>query len=117
MQHYDEETVKQLKKKLQQEKETLERQLASLSAQDPVNIPSRVDDNAASDTDAAEVEGHDRISAEVGEIEDQLADVITALSRIDDGTYGICLNCAKVIEPARLHALPTATLCIDCEKK
>lgn len=37
-----------------------------------------------------------------------------ALQRIADGTYGICANCGATIAPARLQALPTATLCINC---
>ena len=38
-----------------------------------------------------------------------------ALVRIEKGTYGICDNCGKPIDPARLEALPQATLCMDCK--
>lgn len=37
-----------------------------------------------------------------------------ALQRIEDGSYGTCANCGAPIAPARLKALPTATLCINC---
>jgi len=37
-----------------------------------------------------------------------------ALQRIADGSYGTCANCGATIAPARLQALPTATLCINC---
>ncbi len=37
-----------------------------------------------------------------------------ALQRIADGSYGLCANCGAKIAPARLEALPTATLCINC---
>jgi DnaK suppressor protein len=37
-----------------------------------------------------------------------------ALRRIDEGTYGICQQCGEPIGEARLHALPHATLCIEC---
>ncbi|MBS3960337.1 MAG: TraR/DksA family transcriptional regulator [Sandarakinorhabdus sp.] len=37
-----------------------------------------------------------------------------ALQRIADGRYGICANCGAAVAPARLRALPTATLCISC---
>lgn len=37
-----------------------------------------------------------------------------ALRRMDQGTYGSCANCGADISPARLQALPTATLCINC---
>lgn len=37
-----------------------------------------------------------------------------ALRRMDQGTYGSCANCGADINPARLKALPTATLCMNC---
>lgn len=44
----------------------------------------------------------------------QIEAIRTALSRIDEGTYGTCDGCEKPIAPARLKALPHATLCIAC---
>lgn len=46
-----------------------------------------------------------------------LAEIDAALERIDDGTYGICVNCGAQIAPERLEAMPWATLCIDCKRK
>jgi DnaK suppressor protein len=40
-----------------------------------------------------------------------------ALRRIDEGTYGICEDCNQFIHPERLHALPEATRCLDCQMK
>ncbi|HKK30667.1 MAG TPA: TraR/DksA C4-type zinc finger protein [Alphaproteobacteria bacterium] len=37
-----------------------------------------------------------------------------ALARLEEGTYGICISCGKNIAPARLEAMPTAALCIEC---
>ncbi len=37
-----------------------------------------------------------------------------ALSRIDEGTYGLCEACSAPINEARLKARPMTTLCIDC---
>jgi DnaK suppressor protein len=37
------------------------------------------------------------------------------LSKMDNGTYGICENCGRLIPKARLEALPYARLCIDCK--
>ncbi|MDQ2982763.1 MAG: TraR/DksA C4-type zinc finger protein [Actinomycetota bacterium] len=39
-----------------------------------------------------------------------------ALERIEAGTFGICSNCGKPIEPERLELLPYATLCIECKR-
>ena len=44
------------------------------------------------------------------------AQQITAtLQRIADGTYGRCEECDEQIPPARLNAIPTATLCVRCQ--
>ena len=45
----------------------------------------------------------------------ELAAVEHALDKIEKGTYGKCDNCGKAIDPARLEALPQATLCMDCK--
>jgi DnaK suppressor protein len=37
-----------------------------------------------------------------------------ALRRLDDGSYGDCLECAEPIAAGRLAADPTATLCLAC---
>jgi RNA polymerase-binding protein DksA len=42
-----------------------------------------------------------------------LADIETALRRLDDGSYGTCVVCGKPIADERLQAVPWATLCID----
>lgn len=46
-----------------------------------------------------------------------LESIDAALKRIDDGTYGKCVNCGAPIPEERLEAMPWATLCIDCKRK
>jgi DnaK suppressor protein len=43
-----------------------------------------------------------------------LRDVDRALGKLDEGTYGICDRCGKLISVARLEARPWSVLCIDC---
>ena len=50
-------------------------------------------------------------------LEKNLDDVKAALEQVDAGTYGICSNCGKQIEEARLKLVPSATLCITCVKQ
>ncbi len=40
-----------------------------------------------------------------------------ALQMIEAGTYGICNECDEEIDGQRLHSLPFAILCFDCQKK
>jgi len=39
-----------------------------------------------------------------------------ALKRVQDGSYGRCLQCGKSIPKTRLKVLPQADLCIVCKK-
>ena len=48
-------------------------------------------------------------------IRDQLAGVEHALHKFEDGTYGLCDSCGQPIDPARLEALPQASLCLSCK--
>ncbi len=43
-----------------------------------------------------------------------LGKIISALRRLENDTYGACLECGIAIEPARLHVLPEADACFDC---
>lgn len=40
-----------------------------------------------------------------------------ALRRIDDNSFGKCLNCGKKISKARLNVVPYASLCVPCKQK
>lgn len=46
----------------------------------------------------------------------QLRQVEEALSRIDAGTYGLCLRCGEMISADRLEAVPEAPLCLSCRE-
>jgi DnaK suppressor protein len=38
-----------------------------------------------------------------------------ALTRIEDGEYGVCFECGISIPPERLMAIPDATTCVACQ--
>jgi DnaK suppressor protein len=46
-----------------------------------------------------------------------LRDVRAALKRIQDGTYGTCLDCEEEIGVKRLQAVPWTPLCIACQEQ
>jgi DnaK suppressor protein len=47
----------------------------------------------------------------------ELRDVDAALRRIENGTYGDCLDCGASIEYARLKAYPIAARCVECQSQ
>ena len=46
----------------------------------------------------------------------QLRNARAALSRIEDGSFGICQRCDEDIHPKRLAAVPWAAFCIRCQE-
>jgi len=95
----------------------LKTRIEELKQQDPFEDPDRLKDNAASDTEANEEAGHERMTALITELEKSLTYVQTSLTRMNEGSYGICESCQKPIEAERLHVIPTAVLCFSCEGK
>jgi DnaK suppressor protein len=45
-----------------------------------------------------------------------LLQIDDALGRIDDGTYGLCINCGQPVSEKRLTAVPWAPYCVDCQE-
>jgi len=41
----------------------------------------------------------------------------SALDRMEDGTYGVCIRCGRPIGIDRLRARPEAVHCIDCARE
>jgi RNA polymerase-binding transcription factor DksA len=48
--------------------------------------------------------------------ESTLREVLDALDRLKNGTFGQCENCENAILKERLRAVPYARFCIDCQR-
>ncbi len=46
-----------------------------------------------------------------------LRNVRSALRRISDGSFGVCLHCEEEISPKRINAVPWAAFCIQCQEQ
>jgi DnaK suppressor protein len=101
---------------LEEEKTRIQAQIVELAAQDPFADHDRVNDNAASDTEASEESNHDRYQAMGDELKARVTAIDAALVRIANGSYGYCSACLAMIDTDRLAIVPTATLCVACEK-
>jgi RNA polymerase-binding protein DksA len=55
--------------------------------------------------------------AEQGRDVEELREIVVALARIDQGGYGVCVDCGVDIPLARLQAQPMAARCIDCQER
>jgi DnaK suppressor protein len=96
--------------------ENLDEELADLTAvpRDPataVSFGKRIGDGTT--------EAIDRMT-KVGTAE-QLAvmrtDVVRALEKIEEGTYGLCDRCGVSIPDERLEARPWSVLCVSCASR
>jgi DnaK suppressor protein len=45
-----------------------------------------------------------------------LRNVKSALARVADGSYGVCMHCEEDIKPKRMEAVPWAKYCIRCQE-
>jgi DnaK suppressor protein len=65
---------------------------------------------------ALDSQKNDKENLLLGHAEQQLHEIDQALYRLENGSYGICLDCGENIQPARLEIIPSAALCIKCQK-
>ena len=110
-------TFEKIKESLAREKTQIENALRNLKRDDPFLDPERTNDSADSGTDAFEDSEHLRIETQEKAMETQLSAIQAAEQRIANNTYGTCLSCGQPIDVERLIAMPTASVCISCEKK
>jgi DnaK suppressor protein len=47
---------------------------------------------------------------------DEYNRIVQALTKIDDGTYGICIDCNEPIPEKRLKYYPNAARCLVCQE-
>jgi len=45
-----------------------------------------------------------------------LLQIDDALGRIEEGVFGLCLNCSMLMTEKRLNAVPWAPYCLDCQE-
>jgi RNA polymerase-binding protein DksA len=72
--------------------------------------------NSDSKEMAKELEDSEVVDALGNEARDEIAKISAALLRMDNGSYGICSECAEPIGADRMKVYPYAGECIDCAR-
>lgn len=104
-----------LRKLLETERVTIEAQITQLDADFlDESWKARSDDDAESGSATFERE---RMMSLAQNARALLSGIDRALSRMDEGTYGLCESCGEPIDINRLEALPAAVDCLDCRRK
>ena len=107
-----------LKKKLEAEKTKLEAEMGSVGRKNPAvpgdwePIPSETGSEADLADQADVVMSRESNTAILGDLEARYDTILSALSRIEKKTYGICEVCGAEIGEERLEANPAATTCV-----
>jgi len=92
----------------------LDRSVITLSPE----LPDPDDAGSPGDADAGGgLADNDRSNAVVEAAQAQLKLVRAALQRLDDDTYGRCVDCGKELLADRLEAKPEAARCLSCQEK
>lgn len=114
---YGKRELKDLKRRLTEEREELQRQAAEIEessfggAQTDMTGDLASFDEEFADAGTATFERERDLSLS-NNIRDLTEKIDKALERIKGGMYGLCERCGRPIEKARIKALPYATLCI-----
>ncbi|OGZ66486.1 MAG: hypothetical protein A3C50_00325 [Candidatus Staskawiczbacteria bacterium RIFCSPHIGHO2_02_FULL_43_16] len=125
----DTKLIEELTLKLNHQKASLEKELASFAVEDKKvkgNWDAKRVNNEDSDMEekADEVEEYDNLLSLEHSLELKLKNVNAALEKITRstssgqaaGSYGTCEKCGKQIETDRLQVAPEAQLCMNCNK-
>jgi DnaK suppressor protein len=112
--------TKHFKERLEEELKILTEELLKIARINPSNpddwepIPANMDTLEADKNEVADrIEGFEKNTALVKELEIRFNNVKNALKRIEDGKYGICEDTGEQIPIARLEANPAAETCAD----
>lgn len=100
-----------VRQELEQRKLELEREMTSLYQErfSDDQVQDIADQALSSTMESLRVSMHDAKNTEYKR-------VIQALQMLDDGVYGVCVDCGKSITHKRLQYYPNATRCLLCQE-
>ena len=108
------ETLKRLEEKLLSQKALLERSMSSAVKE---GRQSSTDDLQDAADQAVQSYQKELLFLQGTQGHTQLAQVRNALERLEEGTFGECLQCGEAIGEKRLEAVPWTPHCIACQEK
>jgi DnaK suppressor protein len=110
----DQATIDEIQARLEEERASVERQLAEQGASPGGDVEVAVDEGFA-DSAQATMERSQQLAL-IEKLRDQHEEIVAALGRIPAGTYGRCERCGQQIDEERLEAIPTSRLCVSCKQ-
>jgi DnaK suppressor protein len=104
------------RKRLEEMRDDLDRTIAVLQGEGPGPVAGTGYPQDSADAGSILSEA-DRTDAILDSARNQRDEVLAALSRIDEDSYGKCVDCGQEIPEGRLDARPDAARCVGCQAK
>ena len=104
------------RKRLEEMRDDLERTIAVLQGERPAPTAGTGYPQDSGDAGSFLSEA-DRTEAILESARGQHDEVLAALTRLDEDTYGQCVDCGHEIPEGRLDARPDAARCVGCQSK
>ena len=104
------------RKRLEEMRDDLDRTIAVLAGERPGPVAGTGYPQDSGDAGSILSEA-DRTEAILHSARGQRDEVLAALARIDDSSYGKCVDCGHEIPEGRLDARPDAARCVGCQGK
>ncbi len=104
---------------IQKYRDILERRRDEISSAAPVRAPSVEPGSKSGDwIDHSSMESDIHVRLALQQTDSKLLRAIEeAILRLDQGVYGICMDCEEEIALARLDAVPWTRVCINCKER
>ena len=104
------------RKRLEEMRDDLDRTISVLQGERPAPLAGAGYPQDSADAGSTLSEA-DRTEAILLSARDQRDEVVAALARIEENTYGRCVDCGGEIPEGRLDARPDAARCVGCQAK
>jgi DnaK suppressor protein len=104
------------RKRLEEMRDDLDRSIAILQGERPGSLAGAGYAHDSADAGSSLSEA-DRTEAVLSSARTQRDGVLAALVRVEDHSYGQCVDCGHEIPEGRLEALPDASRCVSCQSK
>lgn len=110
--------IQSMKRRLEAKRDELQSNISSLtqahpSPTDPIEASDGPQDFEDVAVDFLEIQQEQSVLVNEQSL---LTEVLRALKRIDEGTYGMCVVCGNPVPEKRLEAIPWAARDVKCEQ-
>ena len=110
-----------IRKRLENDLKTAVSRLRQMDGAEMIEeFPGAPGDNSPFADEVDEIQANERREigfATRGLLVERVNRLVAALDRLNDGDYGVCVECGETIAPARLRVMPEVATCVRCQDR